>query len=612
MAKTNVARAVINTLEELGVRRIFGIPGGASMLLDDAATSSTPIIYTLCGDEMGAAFQAQTYGTFARAHGYDAIGVVQVTSGPAALKLFANLKNASADSQPLLAFTGNVPRNAPPDAFQGCNVVPAILVGGIAKHADYVDDPYLAQRLVVEGKNRAVSGRSGSVLLDFPRDVLAADVEQKSLEELLHEGQLSLPLQLNALIDRALVREIAYSLRKAEKPLVVVGQGARAASKELAQLLEQEDLYAITSLFGAETVSPQNLHNLEIGGMHGSSYANLAHARSNMRVYLGSSIDDRLMLGSHEGQPNPYKGVTIVHVDIDPKQIGKVIHPTYRVVGDVKEFLKVMLQELKTIDEPSNHEGWNLQIKRWRSELGKPDYSDVRELISEHVIDELGRAFEDAYVVTDVGAHQMRVVQRLGRTSFTSGRLGCMGFALGAGIGVITAMHDYGIQLKPVVVYQGDGGTIMNSHEWYDVARRVAEFGPEKVPLKVVTFVDGVLGMVNFWLDKKHQGNMLSSDLTYKGRIKFDFTKLPEVYTVTLPDGRDYTIPRSIVAKKDDLPAAIARMYSTPGPYLLQVMVPAADVTPVIFPGGNTATAVHTYRGQDAIPLTQVLKERGI
>ncbi len=611
MNKLTVAEAVIKTLEELGVKRIFGIPGGASMNLDDAATKDgTNIKYTLCGDEIGAAFQAEAYGTLAREFGYETVGVLQVTSGPAAIKALTGIRQSRDDSRPLLVFTGNVPRNAPPDAFQGCDIVSAALGGSLAKKAIYIDDPNAAQRLVLDGYRVAVNGRPGSVLLDLPRDVLASSVPYLSLEELLNSGQLDLPLDYSSNINQDDTRQIAYALRRARNPLLILGQGARGASDNVNQLMEMEELYAVTSLFGLDVLSPKNSRNLGLGGMHGSSEANLAHARSSFRMYLGSSIDDRLMLGSHDG--NPHDGIMIVHVDRDFRQIGKIIQPTYRVVGDVNQFLSILLQELRQINEPHNHHEWNAKIERWHSELKKPDYSSIDGLLSEHVITELDRVFNDAYVITDVGAHQMRIASMTGRTKLSSGRLGCMGYALGAGLGTIRAINDYNLPMKPVLVGQGDGCTIMSAHEWFDVARCVAEFGPENVPLKVVVFADGVLGMVHFWLDERHNGNTVSSDLAYNGMVNFDFPNLARSYSVNMPGGIRYNVPGRVVSTKAELKDAVKEMYSTPGPYVLQAMIPAAEVTPVIFPGGNTKTAIHTYRDGRPVPLTQILKEKGL
>ncbi len=599
--KMTVSEVVVETLKQLGVRRIFLIPGGASMHLDDA-TVRLGIPYSLCGDEIGAGFQAQVYGAMS-----ETAGVMEVTSGPAALKALVALKNAKDDSQALMVLTGNVATDAPPDAFQATKIVQAALAGELVKDAAYVDNPDRAQEIIFNLYNTAVRGRKGSVLVDIPRNIQNQRVHLKPLEELASEDY---DYTKAMALDRDVIREIAYKLRTAERPLLIIGQGARGTEKEIARLVEQENLYAISTLFGLRDLIHDR--NLGMGGMNGESYANLAHTSSNCRFYIGTSIDDRLMLGSHRG--NGLEEAVIVHVDISQNQIGKVMRPTYGIVADAKEFLRLLLEELENIKVKKDHSKWNSLIETWRKELTRNEYLARPDLISEHVIDEVKSVFgNNVYVVADVGAHQMRTAQSYKLIDFTSGRLACMGFGLAASVGLITAVNDYNLEQKPIINIIGDGGMIMALHEWYDIARTIAEFGVEKTPIKTVEIVDGHLGMVTSWQEVLYPaGGKRTSDLTFGGKIKFDFTKAGQLFPVVLADG-DYTIPCRIVTTREDLSRAVREMYETPGPYILQAMVPALPVTPTIFPGGNTYSAAHSIDSSGRpIKLLDVLKNKGL
>jgi len=603
--KMTVSDAVVQTLKQLGAKRIFLIPGGANMHLNDAIDRANRfgIISTLCGDEIGAGFQAQVYGAAS-----GTVGICEVTSGPGASKVLTALRNARDDSQALMVLSGNVATDAVSDAFQGLDVVPAALAGPFVKDAAYITDVSNVQETVLSLYRTAEQGRKGSVLIDFPRDIQRQQVKFRPLEELVSG---TVPKSIHNL-DRNVIREIAHGLRAADSPLLIIGQGARGASKEIADLVDQEQLYVVGSLFGLRPLPASHPYFLGMGGMNGESFANLAHTLSRFRIYAGSSIDDRLMLGAHDG--NGFDGTTIVQVDIAPEQIGKILKPSHGIVADAKEFFKALLGELNGIKSRHNHAEWNNRIERWHQELTRNDYLDKKELLLEHVIDEVANVFgHDVYVITDVGGHQMEVAQKFKRVDYTSGRLGCMGFANAAAAGLVAAIHDYDLPMKNILNVVGDGSYIMSAHDRYDIARSVAEFGVENVPIKTIIAADGWLRIVRSWMGMLFEQRDATADLTFGGRISFNFPKFDEAFEVKLPDGSKYTMPSRIVSTREELPKAVREMYETPGPFTLQVNIAPKEVTPVIYPGGNTYTAVHQFdTSGNPVKLIDIINERGL
>ncbi|HOB22738.1 MAG TPA: biosynthetic-type acetolactate synthase large subunit, partial [Bacillota bacterium] len=463
------AQAVVESLIAEGVEVVFGYPGGAVLPLYDVLYSS-PLRHILTRHEQGAIHAADGY---ARATGK--VGVCIATSGPGATNLVTGIANAYMDSIPVVAFTGQVATNAiGTDAFQEADITGITLP--ITKHNWLVKDVRELPSIIKKAFHIASTGRPGPVLIDLPKDVQTATLDYSYPEEVdipsykpTYHGH---PRQ---------IAQVVRALLKAEKPLLYLGGGviSSGASELVRRIAELLGIPVTTTMMGLGAFPSSHELSLGMLGMHGTAAANLAVTGTDLLVAVGARFDDRVTGKISTFAPN----AKIIHIDIDPAEIGKNLTSHIPVVGDVKLVLTEVLAGLevnkaKVEKLAGRRQSWVEQVKKWQEEypmtyqLGeqiKPQ--QVIQLISELVGDK-------AVIATEVGQNQMWTAQYYPfeepRTLISSGGLGTMGFGLPAAIGAQVGRPD-----KIVVDIAGDGSILMNSQE-------MATAKCENIPVKVV------------------------------------------------------------------------------------------------------------------------------
>ncbi|KAK1433925.1 hypothetical protein QVD17_10843 [Tagetes erecta] len=557
------ADVLVEALEREGVTDVFAYPGGASMEIHQALTRSTTIRNVLPRHEQGGVFAAEGY---ARASGVP--GVCIATSGPGATNLVSGLADALLDSVPMVAITGQVPRRMiGTDAFQETPIVE--VTRSITKHNYLVLDVDDIPRIVREAFYLASSGRPGPVLIDIPKDIQQQLVVPKWDEPMRLPGYLSrLPKSSNDGHLEQIVRLISESKR----PVLYVGGGCLNSGDELRRFVELTGIPVASTLMGLGVYPASSDLSLQMLGMHGTVYANYAVDKSDLLLAFGVRFDDRVT-GKLEAFASRAK---IVHIDIDSAEIGKNKQPHVSVCGDIK----TALQGLNKILEGKS-KVTNLDFANWRNELDEQkvkfplSFKTFGEAIPPQyaiqVLDELTGG--NAIISTGVGQHQMWAAQfykyNKPRQWLTSGGLGAMGFGLPAAIGAAVARPD-----AVVVDIDGDGSFLMNVQE-------LATIRVENLPVKILLLNNQHLGMVVQWEDRFYKANRAH---TYLGNP----SKENEIFPNMLKFAEACDIPAARVTRKADLRAAIQTMLDTPGPYLLDVIVPHQEhVLPMIPAGGG-------------------------
>jgi len=543
------AEALLKALEREGVEVIFGHPGGAIMPTYDALYDSK-IRHILVRHEQGGVHAATAY---ARVLGK--VGVVMATSGPGALNLVTGLADAMMDSTPVVAITGNVPRALiGTDAFQEADVTGVTMP--ITKHNYLVQDVNDIPRIVKEAFHIAATGRPGPVLIDVPKDVQLAEFSGE------FDGELDLPGYKPTLkghprqIERAL-----DALEKAERPVLMVGGGAQHAHAELLAFAEKTGLPVITTLMGLGAF-PGN-HPLWLGmpGMHGTVAANRAIHHADVILAIGLRFDDRVTGKVSRFAPHAH---TIVHVDIDPAEIGKVVRTHIPIVGDSRIILKEMLRGAKALRLAS----WWRELEEWRTR------HPLRWKPKPHLqAPEVIRAFHEAtggnaIVTTGVGQHQMFAAQYFTvtrpRSFLTSGGLGTMGVGLPFAIGAQIARPE-----ALVIDFDGDGSFQMTLQELATVVKY-------RLPVKVVILNNGYLGMVRQWQDLFHAKRYSE---VYLADSNPDFAKLAEAYG----------IKGVRVERKEDLKKGVEAVLNADGPVVAEFKVYQEEGVFPMIPAGGAA-----------------------
>jgi acetolactate synthase I/II/III large subunit len=481
MAKTMVdrttrtlkgAEVVVRLLEELGVRWIFGIPGGASLPLYDALYDARGIQHVLVRHEQVAAHAATGY---ARASGE--VGVCTATSGPGATNLVTGLADAFMDSVPVLAITGQVVRpNIGTDAFQEADVTAITMP--VTKHNYLVMDPAELPRAVQEAYYLCRAGRPGPVLVDIPRDVLQAEIPSELLR-VPFEPRYQPVLDG----DPARIAEAAEAISLSRRPILYVGGGAQGASEPLARLARRCRIPVTVTLMGKGAFDETDPLCLGMLGMHGTAYANYAINEADLVIAVGARFDDRVTGRLKDFCPH----ARFIHIDIDPSEIGKNKPAHIPIVGDARR----VLEALEPLVQPPDVEAWWRQIEEWRARYPLR-WRPGRMLKPQQVIEAIYQATRgEALVVTDVGQHQMWAAQyykcRRPRQFITSGGLGAMGFGFPAAMGAQFARPD-----DLVVAIVGDGGFQMTLQDLITAVEW-------RLPLKIYVINNGAHGMVRQW-----------------------------------------------------------------------------------------------------------------
>ena len=455
------AFALIDSLVSHGVRHVFGYPGGAILPVYDElykAEQKGKIQHILVRHEQAASHAADGY---ARATGQ--VGVCIATSGPGATNLVTGIATAQMDSVPMVAITGQVTRKAiGSDAFQETDIFGITLP--IVKHSYVVRDPRDMASIVAEAFYIAQSGRPGPVLIDVPKDVGLEEFDYVPVEP------RSIAIPGYKPTTRGNPRQIANAialLRMAKKPLLYVGGGAviSGAHAELAQLAEHFQIPVTTTLMGKGAFDEQNPLALGMLGMHGTAYANFAVSECDLLLAIGARFDDRVASNLEQFAQH----AKVVHIDIDPAEVGKCRVPDVPIVGDVKNVLTELLARLDQPADSAQTGAWRARIDQWKADypLKIPTYTD--QLSPQQVIAQVGRHAPDAYYTTDVGQHQMWAAQFLQngpRKWISSAGLGTMGYGMPAALGVQMGVGD-----NQVICISGDASFQMNLQELATLAQ---------------------------------------------------------------------------------------------------------------------------------------------
>ena len=497
--KLNGAAALLYALELEGVDLVFGHPGGAIMPIYDALYDS-PIKHILVRHEQAGAHAADAYY---RASGR--VGVCFATSGPGATNLVTGLATAHMDSSAVVAVTGNVPSSLiGTDAFQEADVFGITLP--ITKHNYLVKHVNDIPKVVREAFYIASTGRPGPVLIDVPKDIQQAEFTGS------FETELDLPGYKPTAVGHAgQIKRAAEAIRAAARPVMMVGGGGQSAAQEIAAFAERTGIPVITTLMGLGAYPAGAENALGMPGMHGTVTANRAITHSDLIIGAGLRFDDRVTGNIKRFAPN----ATIVHIDIDPAEISKLVKAHVPVVGDLRDVLPRLGATLETLAIPE----WWSQLSEWKGKYPER-YKKDKPLVSQEVIQLFQRATGgDCIVTTEVGQHQMFAARLFAtnepRSFITSGGLGTMGFGLPAAIGAAFARPD-----KQVVCIAGDGSVQMNIQE-------LATIYKHQLPIVIAICNNGMLGMVRQWQEMFHAQRYSE---VYLADSNPDFAKLAEAY----------------------------------------------------------------------------------
>ncbi|MCX6696733.1 MAG: biosynthetic-type acetolactate synthase large subunit [Methanoregula sp.] len=542
------AKILIESLLREGVETIFGYPGGSVLPIYDELYDS-PLRHILVRHEQAAAHAADGY---ARASGR--VGVCLATSGPGACNLVTGIATAYMDSVPVVAITGQVPTTMlGNDAFQESDIQGITMP--ITKHNYLVKDTADIARVVKEAFFIAGTGRQGPVLIDLPKDVNTRSIKDPIVPDKVSlRGYNPTYKGHTRQIDKAL-----EMINLAERPLIYAGGGVISsnASGELVTLATQLGLPVTTTLMGIGCIPCDHPLNLGMLGMHGTEYANFAVTECDLLIAIGARFDDRVTGKLDTFAPH----AKIIHIDIDPAEIGKNKRVDIPIVGDVKSVLKDMLASMK---KKGACEAWQKKIKHWKQHHPLRYGKDDGCLHPQFIIQQMSELLQgNAVIVSEVGQNQMWAAQyfcfRQPRTWITSGGLGTMGYGFPAAIGAHFARPDV-----PVFDVAGDGSIQMNIQEMGTVAHY-------KIPVKIAILNNMYLGMVRQW-----------QELFYDRR--YSYTELPPVEFVKIANA--YGIDGVKVESCEDVMPALKAAIDCDGPFVMDFRVEREENVFPMVPAG--------------------------
>ncbi|MBP1905213.1 acetolactate synthase-1/2/3 large subunit [Paenibacillus turicensis] len=534
-----------------GAECVFGYPGGAVLYIYDAMHGFSDFNHLLTRHEQGAIHAADGY---ARASGK--VGVCIVTSGPGATNTVTGIATAFMDSVPLVIITGNVASSLiGTDAFQEADITGITMP--ITKHSYLVRDVADLPRIIHEAFHIANTGRKGPVLIDIPKDVSNQTTLFNPVQSVSLRGY-----NPTVVPNRLQLDKLAAAIKEAKQPVVIAGGGViySGAHEELYEFITKAQIPVTTTLLGLGAFPTGNDLWMGMPGMHGTYTANQAIQRADLLISIGARFDDRVT-GKLDGFAPHAK---IVHIDIDPAEIGKNVKTDIPIVGDVK----TVLQQLNPmISSAELADAWRKEIVQMKQD--KPlKYKDSDTVLKpQWVIELLNETTNgDAIVSTDVGQHQMWAAQYYKfnhpRSWITSGGLGTMGFGFPSAIGAQMAHPD-----RLVISINGDGGMQM-------CAQELAICAINNIPVKVVVINNQVLGMVKQWQELIYDKRYSHVDLAGSP----DFVKLAEAYGVK---GLRAT-------NKEDAKKVWQEALDTPGPVLVEFIVSKEEnVYPMVTQGST-------------------------
>ncbi|CAA6817985.1 MAG: Acetolactate synthase large subunit (EC [uncultured Sulfurovum sp.] len=498
--KMNGAQMVCEALIAEDVKTVFGYPGGAIMNVYDAIYKQDGFEHILNRHEQASVHAADGY---ARANGE--VGVAMVTSGPGFTNAVTGLATAYMDSIPMVVISGQVPQSLlGTDGFQEIDAV------GISrpctKHNYLVRDIADLPRILKEAFHIARTGRPGPVLVDIPKDITAEEGEFIYPKSVNLPSYLKVPQAKQEDVDAAVEAILA-----AKKPLLYLGGGAvlSNASERIRKLAALGQLPTVETLMALGVMGAKNPLRLGMLGMHGNYASNMAMSETDLIISLGARFDDRVT-----GKLSEFaKYAKVIHVDIDPANIGKLVHVQYPIIGDVNDVVDMLIRGLKGKIKPSQYADWREVLARYDA-LYPQSFEDSDEVIKpQWVIERLGELVgEKAIITSDVGQHQMWAAQHFPfdrpRQWINSGGLGTMGFGLPAALGAKKAFPD-----KTVINITGDGSILMNVQELVTASEY-------KIPVINVILNNHFLGMVRQWQTFFYEGRYAETDLSFQPNFK--------------------------------------------------------------------------------------------
>jgi acetolactate synthase I/II/III large subunit len=508
MSKINGAQMLMRCLKEEGVEVIFGFPGGKVIPIYDAIYDSD-IRHILVRHEQGAAHAADGY---ARATGK--VGVCLATSGPGGTNLITGIANAYMDSIPMVAITGQVPTNViGTDAFQEADITG--ITAPITKHNYLIKDVRELPTVIKEAFHIASTGRPGPVLIDIPDDISKSMIDENLKGEIILEGYK--PTYKGNLKQ---VIQAAKRIHESKRPVLFAGGGiiSSGASDILAEFAKGSRIPVITTLLGKGCFPEDNDLSLGMAGMHGTKYANLAFANTDLIIAVGVRFDDRVT-----GKLSEFaKNAEIIHIDIDPAEIGKNVKADIPIVGDAKIVLmdlKERYAEFVSKKGKPDRKEWLKTISNLKKDFPLKYDKSSEDIKSPYIVEKIYEITKgDAIICTEVGQNQMWAAQfyksNKPRTFISSGGLGTMGFGLPASIGAKVGRPD-----KFVIDIAGDGSIQMVSQE-------LATAVTNKIPVKIMILNNGYLGLVRQWQELFY--NKRYSHTCIQDSV--DFVKLVEAY----------------------------------------------------------------------------------
>jgi len=553
MKKTG-AQILCECLVREGVEVIFGILGGAVLPIYDTFPQYPQLRHILVRHEQGAAHAADGY-----ARATQKAGVCIATSGPGATNLVTGIACAYMDSVPMVAITGQVPRPfIGKDAFQETDITGITLP--ITKHNYLVTDVNDLAKVIKEAFYIAQTGRPGPVLVDIPRDV------QQETTEFIYPEKVELPgYKIISRGHPAQIKKAAKLINEAERPVIIAGRGVviSQAYNELKELAEKAQIPVVHTLLGLGSFPGNHILDLGMMGMHGTGCANKAVQNADLIIAIGMRFDDRATGNTKYFAPS----ARIIHIDIDPAEIGKNVPAEVPVVGDAKSVLSAINNEIGKRE----HVQWLSQLEEWKREYPAQEIRESDELLPQYVVRQIYEVTQgDCIVVTGVGQNQMwaaRYFTYIKPNSFISaGGLGPMGFELPAAIGVKIGRPD-----ETVWCIAGDGGFQMTIQELATVTQ-------ENVAVKIAVMNNGYLGMVRQWQELFYGRRYVDTKLWNP-----DFVKIAEAYN----------IPGIRVQRREQVVSAIEKAMQHRGAFLIDFLIePEENIYPMVPPGESIGTFI--------------------
>jgi acetolactate synthase-1/2/3 large subunit len=547
------SKILLESLKKEGVDTVFGYPGGVVLPLFDEIYSEKGINLYLVRHEQGAAHMADGY---ARSSGK--VGVCLATSGPGATNLVTGIATAYMDSIPMVALTGQVATNLiGNDAFQEADITG--ITRPIVKHNYIIKDVQHLAQTIKNAFYIARTGRPGPVVIDLPKDIFTNETD------FVYPAKPNLRGYKPACeIDKPAIKKAVEMINRSNRPLLYVGGGVELsdASEELMEFVKKTGIPFTTTLMAMDVAPYDHPLNLNMLGMHGTKYANYAVQQCDLLIAVGARFDDRVTGNIKEFAPH----AKIIHIDIDPSSVSKIIKVDMPVLGDAKQVLKEMTAEVKKVDRKK----WDEQVEEWKKKFPLIYKKEGKTIKPQYVIEKISELTRgNCIITTEVGQNQMWAAQffrfKKPRTFITSGGLGTMGYGFPAAIGAQVANPD-----KLVIDIAGDGSIQMNIQEMATAVRY-------KLPVKIAILNNGYLGMVRQWQELFYGRRYSHTHIEHS----VDFVKLAEAYGA-----------KGIrVEKKADVEKALKEAFAHKGPVMIDFRV---DQEENVYPMVPTGAALHS------------------